>query len=31
MKLLIDNGMDKVRDGLSSLEEVLTVASADED
>ncbi len=31
MKLLIDSGMDKVREGLSSLEEVLTVASAEED
>ncbi|MGD0897143.1 MAG: GspE/PulE family protein [Thermoguttaceae bacterium] len=31
MKLLLDSGMDKVRDGLSSLEEVLTVAmSGDE-
>ncbi|MFZ1935955.1 MAG: GspE/PulE family protein [Thermoguttaceae bacterium] len=31
MKLLIDSGMDKVRDGLSSLEEVLTVATAEEE
>jgi type IV pilus assembly protein PilB len=31
MKLLIDSGLDKVRDGLSSLEEVLTVAMAGED
>ena len=31
MKLLIDSGMDKVREGLSSLEEVLTVATAEED
>jgi type IV pilus assembly protein PilB len=31
MKLLIDNGMDKVREGLSSLEEVLTVATSEED
>ena len=30
MKLLLDNGMDKVRAGLTSLEEVLTVASADD-
>jgi hypothetical protein len=29
--LLIDNGMDKVREGLSSLEEVLTVATAEEE
>jgi type IV pilus assembly protein PilB len=31
MKLLIDSGMDKVRDGLTSLEEVLTVATGDDD
>jgi type IV pilus assembly protein PilB len=31
MKLLLDSGMDKVRDGLSSLEEVLTVAMSGED
>jgi type IV pilus assembly protein PilB len=31
MKLLIDNGMDKVRDGVSSLEEVLTVATNEDD
>ena len=31
MKLLIDSGMNKVSEGLSSLEEVLTVASGDED
>ncbi len=30
MKLLIDSGMDKVKSGLTSLEEVLTVASAEE-
>jgi type IV pilus assembly protein PilB len=31
MKLLLDSGLDKVRDGLSSLEEVLTVAMSNED
>lgn len=31
MKLLLDSGLDKVRDGLSSLEEVLTVAMSGED
>ncbi len=31
MKLLIDSGMDKVREGLTSLEEVLTVATAEEE
>ena len=31
MKLLLDSGLDKVRDGLSSLEEVLTVAMSSED
>jgi type IV pilus assembly protein PilB len=31
MKLLLDSGMDKVREGLTSLEEVLTVATAEED
>ncbi len=31
MKLLLDSGMDKVREGLSSLEEVLTVAMSGED
>ncbi len=31
MKLLIDSGMDKVRDGMTSLEEVLTVASSEDD
>jgi len=30
MKLLIDSGMDKVKSGLTSLEEVLTVASSEE-
>jgi len=30
MKLLLDSGMDKVRDGLTSLEEVLTVATSDD-
>jgi len=30
MKLLLDSGMDKVREGLTSLEEVLTVATSDE-
>jgi type IV pilus assembly protein PilB len=29
MKLLLDSGLDKVRAGLSSLEEVLTVAASD--
>jgi type IV pilus assembly protein PilB len=31
MKLLLDSGLDKVRLGSSSLEEVLTVASSDEE
>jgi type IV pilus assembly protein PilB len=31
MKLLLDSGLDKVRDGMTSLEEVLTVASSAED
>ena len=31
MKLLLDSGMDKVRDGITSLEEVLTVASSEDD
>jgi type IV pilus assembly protein PilB len=31
MKLLLDSGMDKVRDGLTSLEEVLTVATSEEE
>ena len=31
MKLLIDSGMDKVRDGFTSLEEVLTVATGEDD
>ena len=31
MKLLLDNGIDKVRTGLTSLEEVLTVATSDEE
>jgi type IV pilus assembly protein PilB len=31
MKLLLDNGLDKVRTGLTSLEEVLTVAASDEE
>jgi len=31
MKLLLDSGMDKVREGLTSLEEVLTVAMSEED
>jgi type IV pilus assembly protein PilB len=31
MKLLIDSGMNKVSEGLSSLEEVLTVATGDDD
>ena len=30
MKLLFDSGLDKVRDGLTSLEEVLTVAVSSE-
>ncbi len=30
MKLLMDSGMDKVREGLTSLEEVLTVATSEE-
>lgn len=30
MKLLLDSGMDKVRAGLTSLEEVLTVATGDD-
>jgi type IV pilus assembly protein PilB len=31
MKLLLDSGMDKVRSGVTSLEEVLTVATSEED
>jgi type IV pilus assembly protein PilB len=31
MKLLLDSGMDKVRAGVTSLEEVLTVATSEED
>ena len=31
MKLLLDSGMDKVRKGMTSLEEVLTVATTGED
>ncbi len=31
MKLLLDSGMDKVRQGLTSLEEVLTVAMSEEE
>jgi hypothetical protein len=31
MKLLLDSGLDKVRQGSSSLEEILTVASSEED
>ena len=31
MKLLLDSGLDKVRDGLTSLEEVLTVAMSGEE
>ena len=31
MKLLIDSGMDKVRDGVTSLEEVLTVATNEDE
>jgi len=31
MKLLIDSGMDKVQEGITSLEEVLTVATSGED
>ncbi len=31
MKLLLDSGMDKVRAGLTSLEEVLTVAMSNEE
>jgi len=31
MKLLLDSGMDKVREGIASLEDVLTVASGDEE
>jgi len=31
MKLLLDSGIDKVRDGITSLEEVLTVASSEDD
>ena len=30
MKLLLDSGMDKVRAGLTSLEEIFTVASEEE-
>lgn len=31
MKLLLDSGMDKVRSGVTSLEEVLTVATSEDD
>jgi type IV pilus assembly protein PilB len=31
MKLLLDSGIDKARDGLTSLEEVLTVAMSEDD
>jgi type IV pilus assembly protein PilB len=31
MKLLLDSGLDKVRDGMTSLEEVLTVAMSNEE
>ncbi|MCD4726846.1 MAG: GspE/PulE family protein [Pirellulales bacterium] len=31
MKLLLDSGLDKVRDGIASLEDVLTVATGDEE
>ena len=31
MKLLLDSGLDKVRDGVTSLEEVLTVAASGEE
>ena len=31
MKLLLDNGLDKVRAGLTSLEEILTVASSEDE
>jgi type IV pilus assembly protein PilB len=31
MKLLLDNGIDKVRSGLTSLEEILTVASGEDE
>ncbi len=31
MKLLLDSGLDKVRDGLTSLEEILTVAMGEEE
>lgn len=31
MKLLLDSGLDKVRDGIASLEDVLTVAMGDEE
>jgi type II secretory ATPase GspE/PulE/Tfp pilus assembly ATPase PilB-like protein len=31
MKLLLDSGLDKVRQGMTSLEEVLTVAMSEED
>jgi type IV pilus assembly protein PilB len=31
MKLLLDSGLDKVRDGLTSLEEILTVATSTEE
>jgi type IV pilus assembly protein PilB len=30
MKLLLDSGLDKVRDGMTSLEEVLTVSSEED-
>ncbi len=31
MKLLLDSGLDKVRDGIASLEDVLTIATGDEE
>ena len=31
MKLLADSGLDKVRQGLTSLEEVLTVAMGEDE
>ena len=31
MELLLDNGMDKVRAGMTSLEEILTVASSEDE
>jgi hypothetical protein len=30
MKLLADSGLDKVRQGMTSLEEVITIASSEE-